>query len=104
MQALIGAMVMGYVTTRVRILHPIAHGFIKVGNAILRLFKGVIWYYPVMIFFLAIGIPLKFGSNDGIVGAFIRTGSLRISDWMKYRRWLHEPNGPGGVNGAAENA
>jgi Na+/H+-dicarboxylate symporter len=63
MQALIGAMVMGYVTARVRILHPIAHGFIKAGNAILRFFKGVIWYYPVMIFCLAIGIPLKFGSK-----------------------------------------
>jgi len=63
LQALVGAIVVGYFTSKVPSLHPIAIGFIKVGDAILWLFKKLLWYYPIMIGCLAIGIPMKFGTK-----------------------------------------
>lgn len=63
LQALLGAMVVGYFTARIPSLHPVALGFIKVGDAILWLFKKLLWYYPIMIGCLAIGIPMKFGTK-----------------------------------------
>lgn len=63
LQALVGAMVVGYFTARIPSLHAIAFGFIKVGDAILWVFKKLLWYYPIMIGCLAIGIPMKFGTK-----------------------------------------
>ena len=63
LQALVGAMFVGWITARVRAFHKIAHGFIAIGDYILWLFKKLLWYYPVMIGCLAIGIPLKFGTK-----------------------------------------
>lgn len=61
LQALAGAMVAGWVTARFAALHRIAYGFIAVGDVILWLFRKLLWYYPIMIGCLAIGIPMKFG-------------------------------------------
>jgi Na+/H+-dicarboxylate symporter len=63
MQALLGAMVVGWATAKYSCLHRVAYGFITVGDMILRFFKKIIWYYPIMIGCLAIGIPMKFGSK-----------------------------------------
>jgi Na+/H+-dicarboxylate symporter len=63
LQALVGAMVIGWVSARFTVLHPIAWGFIAAGDLILRLFKKLLWYYPIMIGCLAIGIPMKFGTK-----------------------------------------
>lgn len=63
LQALVGAMAVGYIAARIPSLHPIALGFIKVGDAILWVFKKLLWYYPIMIGCLAIGIPMKFGTK-----------------------------------------
>lgn len=66
LQALAGAMFIGWVTARVPAFHKIAYGFIGIGDYILWFFKKLLWYYPIMIGCLAIGIPLKFGTK-GIV-------------------------------------
>ncbi|AFM24602.1 cation:dicarboxylate symporter family transporter [Desulfomonile tiedjei] len=61
LQALLGAMFVGWLTARVPALHRVAYGFIKMGDYILWFFKKLLWYYPIMIGCLAIGIPMKFG-------------------------------------------
>jgi Na+/H+-dicarboxylate symporter len=60
-QALICAVVIAYVTAIIPGLRSIASGLILCGQYTLWLFKKLLWYYPVMIGCLAIGIPLKFG-------------------------------------------
>lgn len=63
LQAVAGALVAGWLTASIPKLHPVAYGFIAAGDAILRLFRKILWYYPIMIGCLAIGIPMKFGSR-----------------------------------------
>ncbi len=63
LQALAGAMCIGWLTARIRAFHKIAYGFIAIGDYILWFFKKLLWYYPIMIGCLAIGIPLKFGAK-----------------------------------------
>ncbi len=63
LQALAGAMCIGWLTARIRAFHKIAYGFIAIGDYILWFFKKLLWYYPIMIGCLAIGIPLKFGTK-----------------------------------------
>jgi Na+/H+-dicarboxylate symporter len=60
-QVLICAVVIAYVTAITPSLRSIAHGLILSGQYTLWLFKKLLWYYPLMIGCLAIGIPLKFG-------------------------------------------
>src|SRR6266566_876134 len=60
-QVLIAAVAIGYVTARIPALRSVALGLIASGESTLWLFKKLLWYYPVMIGCLAIGIPLKFG-------------------------------------------
>src|ERR1700730_1675384 len=60
-QALISAVVIGYGTARLPSLRSVARGLIMGGQYTLWFFKKLLWYYPVMIGCLAIGIPLKFG-------------------------------------------
>jgi Na+/H+-dicarboxylate symporter len=63
LQALGGAMIVGWLTASVPALRPAAYGFIAAGDRILRVFRKLLWYYPIMIGCLAIGIPLKFGNR-----------------------------------------
>jgi Na+/H+-dicarboxylate symporter len=58
---LISAVVIGYLAAIVPGLRSVARGLIMGGQSTLWLFKKLLWYYPVMIGCLAIGIPLKFG-------------------------------------------
>jgi len=60
-QVLIVAVMIGYVAAGVPALRSSARGLILGGQATLWLFKKLLWYYPLMIGCLAIGIPLKFG-------------------------------------------
>jgi Na+/H+-dicarboxylate symporter len=62
-QALIGAMIVGYLSAVVPALRPLAGGLVRSSDAILWLFGNLLWYYPIMIGCLAIGIPLKFGAK-----------------------------------------
>ncbi len=61
LQVLVSGVLMGWLTARVPALRPAAHGFIAAGDWILKIFRKLLWYYPIMIGCLAIGIPLKFG-------------------------------------------
>jgi Na+/H+-dicarboxylate symporter len=60
-QVLISAVVIGYVTATIPGLRSVARGLIMGGQYALWLFKKLLWYYPLMIGCLAIGIPIKFG-------------------------------------------
>jgi Na+/H+-dicarboxylate symporter len=60
-QALLSAVVIGYVSATIPALRGVARGLIAGGQHTLWLFKKLLWYYPLMIGCLAIGIPLKFG-------------------------------------------
>ena len=60
-QALIIAVLIGYVAAIFPVLRSVATGLIMASQATLWLFKKLLWYYPIMIGCLAIGIPLKFG-------------------------------------------
>ena len=62
-QALIGAMIVGYLAAVISSLRPLAGGLIRSSDGILWLFSNLLWYYPIMIGCLAIGIPLKFGAK-----------------------------------------
>ncbi len=69
LQALLGAMFVGWLTARVPALHSVAYGFVAMGDHILWFFKKLLWYYPIMIGCLAIGIPMKFGMTGMAVYA-----------------------------------
>jgi len=60
-QALAGAVAVGYFCATFRSLHAIANGLILGSDVTLWLFKKLLWYYPIIIGCLAIGIPLRFG-------------------------------------------
>jgi len=60
-QALIIAVLIGYTTAVIPGLRSVARGLIMGSQATLWLFKKLLWYYPLMIGCLAIGIPMKFG-------------------------------------------
>lgn len=60
-QALIVAVLTGYTAAVIPGLRSVARGLILSGQATLWLFKKLLWYYPLMIGCLAIGIPMKFG-------------------------------------------
>jgi Na+/H+-dicarboxylate symporter len=63
LQALGGGILAGWLTASIPALHRAAHGFIAAGDLILTGFRKILWYYPIMIGCLAIGIPLKFGNR-----------------------------------------
>jgi Na+/H+-dicarboxylate symporter len=62
-QVLFSAVVAGYLSAVIPGLRAVAHGLILGSQATLWLFKKLLWYYPLMIGCLAIGIPLKFGAK-----------------------------------------
>lgn len=70
-QALLAGMGIGYAAAAIPALHPVAHGLVRGGEATLKLFRKLLWYYPFMIGCLAIGIPMKFGISG--VGLYGRT-------------------------------
>jgi Na+/H+-dicarboxylate symporter len=83
LQALVAAVVAGYISARVKFLNPAAHGFIVVGDLIIRGFKVMLWYYPVMIGCLAIGIPMNFGSKGmAVYGQTVAWVALIVFIWM----------------------
>jgi Na+/H+-dicarboxylate symporter len=61
LQILILAVAIGYVMAVIPLFRSVAHGLIVASQVTLWLFKKMLWYYPLMIGCLAIGIPLKFG-------------------------------------------
>jgi Na+/H+-dicarboxylate symporter len=62
-QALIIAVFIGYTAAVIPSLRSVARGLILGSQATLWLFQKLLWYYPVMIGCLAIGIPMKFGAK-----------------------------------------
>jgi Na+/H+-dicarboxylate symporter len=60
-QALVIAVLIGYVAAVIPGLRSVARGLIAGSQAMLWLFQKLLWYYPLMIGCLAIGIPMKFG-------------------------------------------
>ena len=65
LQVLVAGIIVGWASARFRVFLPIAFGVIRVSDGILRVFKWLLWYYPIMIGCLALLIPVKFG-NEGI--------------------------------------
>lgn len=63
MQVLICAVVAGYFSAAIVPFRPIARGLTAGSDAILWLFRKLLWYYPVMIGCLAVGVPTKFGAE-----------------------------------------
>lgn len=61
LQALLGAIILGYFIAKLIVLKPIANGFLVVSDYILIILKKITWCYPVFVGCLAIGIPMKFG-------------------------------------------
>jgi Na+/H+-dicarboxylate symporter len=60
-QALVIAVIIGYTAAVLPSLRTVARGLILGSQATLWLFQKLLWYYPVMIGCLAVGIPMKFG-------------------------------------------
>jgi Na+/H+-dicarboxylate symporter len=60
-QSLIIAVLIGYVAAVIPALRSVARGLIMASQATLWMFQKLLWYYPLMIGCLAIGIPMKFG-------------------------------------------
>ena len=82
LQALGGGMLIGWLTAIFPKLHRAAYGFIFAGDLILRLFRRFLWYYPIMIGCLAIGIPLKFGNRGlALYGQCVLWDMLVIVSW-----------------------
>jgi len=63
LQVLGVGMLIGWFTASIPALHRAAYGFIAAGDLILTLFRKILWYYPIMIGCLAVGIPLRFGNR-----------------------------------------
>ena len=82
LQALAGAMFAGWVTAKVPALNRIAYGFIAVGDCILWVFRKLLWYYPIMIGCLAIGIPMKFGARGiALYGTGVLWDMIIVCAW-----------------------
>jgi Na+/H+-dicarboxylate symporter len=83
LQALVGAMAVGFWTAQIPALHPVARGLIKIGDLMVSvLFQKLLWYYPVMIGCLAIGIPMKFGSKGiAVYGQTVLWVALVTISW-----------------------
>ena len=62
-QALLGAVLVGFLAGKYHPLRHVASGLVWLSDKILITFKKLIWYYPIMIGCLSIGIPLRFGSK-----------------------------------------
>ena len=98
LQTLAGGMVAGWLTASIPALHGAAHALIKAGDLILTAFRNILWYYPIMIGCLAIGIPLKFGHKglavygqcvlwDGVVIGVWCVGMIIIGKAATKRSW-----------------
>jgi len=61
LQVLAAGAITGWLTASFVQLRPAACAFIIAGDRILLVFRKLLWYYPIMIGCLAIGIPSKFG-------------------------------------------
>ena len=61
LQVLAAGAITGWLTASFVPLRPAAYVFIVAGDRILLVFRKLLWYYPIMIGCLAIGIPSKFG-------------------------------------------
>jgi Na+/H+-dicarboxylate symporter len=82
LQALAGGMLMGWLTASFRALRPAAYGFIAASDWILTVFRKLLWYYPIMIGCLAIGIPLKFGHRGlALYGQCVLWDMIVIGVW-----------------------
>jgi Na+/H+-dicarboxylate symporter len=82
LQALGGGILAGWLTASVPALHRAAHGFIAAGDLILTGFRKILWYYPIMIGCLAIGIPLKFGNRGlALYGECVLWDMILIVVW-----------------------
>lgn len=82
LQVLFGAMLFGWIVARVPVLHRAAYGFISAGDLIIKLFCKLLWYYPIMVGCLAIGIPMKFGHTGlSLYGSCVLWEMLVIVPW-----------------------
>lgn len=82
LQVLFGAMLLGWIVARVPALHRAAYGFISAGDLIIKLFCKLLWYYPIMVGCLAIGIPMKFGRTGlSLYGNCVLWEMLVILPW-----------------------
>ncbi|SFD35723.1 Na+/H+-dicarboxylate symporter [Bacillus sp. OV194] len=63
LQILVASVVVGWLAAVNKNLHSMATGIMKISDHILKVFKWLLWYYPIMIGCLAINIPMKFGSQ-----------------------------------------
>lgn len=61
LQVLLASIGFGYVCASYGPLRRIAHGYMVASDWILKAFKSLLWFYPILIGCLAIGIPMKFG-------------------------------------------
>jgi Na+/H+-dicarboxylate symporter len=66
LQILAAAIIMGWVSASMKQIHVVANGIIRISDGILKVFKWLLWYYPIMIGCLAIYVPMKFGAK-GVV-------------------------------------
>jgi Na+/H+-dicarboxylate symporter len=90
-QALIIAVVIGYMAAIIPSLRSVAGGLISASQAMLWLFRNLLWYYPLMIGCLAIGIPMKFGLKGMTaygrttlwVGLVTVSGSVLLATFVK---------------------
>ena len=76
LQSLVLATVVGALIGSVRALRSTAYAVIRTGDAILKAFGKLLWYYPIMIGCLAISVPARFGVYG--VGVYGRT-SLNLA-------------------------
>lgn len=63
LQILIASVVIGWIVATNKKFEPIARNIMIISDYILKAFKWLLWYYPIMIGCLAINIPLKFGTE-----------------------------------------
>jgi Na+/H+-dicarboxylate symporter len=82
LQALVGGVAAGWLGASVPTLRPMAAGLITAGDIILKYFRKLLWYYPIMIGSLAIGIPLKFGHRGlALYGQCVLWDMIVIGVW-----------------------
>lgn len=82
LQVLFGAMLLGWIVARVPALHRAAYGLMAAGDLIISLFCKLLWYYPIMVGCLAIGIPMKFGRTGlSLYGNCVLWEMLVIVPW-----------------------
>jgi len=85
LQVLVGGIAAGWISAKTPAIRGVAEGLIRTSDLILAIFRKLLWFYPLMIGGLAIGIPMKFGYRGlALYGQCVLWDAIVILVWCVF--------------------